>query len=120
MLSDTCCGLLLLLSLVKGLIFLHIKHKAIICEPLLEKINLSRWLSGSIEEVVVGGESGKEARICEYDWVFDIRNQCVEKKVIFHFKQTEAKFVKDGHLYNIIRQFQHSQAAKAGLNFYKL
>ena len=81
------------------------------------QINLSRWLGPSIEGVIAGGESGNEARICNYDWVFDIRNQCSEKKVPFHFKQTGARFVKDGRLYNIKRQDQHLQAAKAGIDF---
>jgi len=65
----------------------------------------------------VGGESGNEARICNYDWVYDLRNQCVEKKVPFHFKQTGARFLKDGRLFNIKRQDQHLQAAKAGIDF---
>lgn len=99
------------------LLSLPIRHKTIICEPLLEQINLSGWLPPSIEQVVVGGESGNEARICNYDWVLDIRNQCMEKKVPFHFKQTGAKFLKDGRLYHIKRYDQHSQAAKAGIDF---
>ena len=99
------------------LLDLHIKHKAIICEPLLEQINLSRWLHPSIEEVVVGGESGKNARICDYDWVLDIRDQCMEQHVPFHFKQTGAKFIRNGRLYHIQRKDQHMQAAKAGIDF---
>ena len=42
---------------------------------------------------------------------------CVESDVSFWFKQTGAKFVKDGRLYQIGRKFQHSQARKAGINF---
>ena len=99
------------------LLSLPITHKAITCEPLLERIDLSRWLTPFIEEVIVGGESGNDARICDYDWVLDIRNQCIENKVAFHFKQTGAKFKKDGRLYNIKRHDQHLQAAKAGIDF---
>ncbi|KAF5038556.1 hypothetical protein DSECCO2_553090 [anaerobic digester metagenome] len=95
---------------------LPIKHKHIICEPLLEKIDMSNYLDSSIEGVTVGGESGNEARICRYDWILDIRKQCMEKNVHFHFKQTGAKFVKDGRLYNIKRKLQHSQAAKANID----
>ncbi|MGA3013852.1 MAG: DUF5131 family protein [Bacteroidales bacterium] len=94
---------------------LPIKHKAIICEPLLEQINLSHWLTPSIEEVIVGGESGNNARICNYDWVLDIRTQCIEKKVSFHFKQTGARFVRGDHLYFIKIQDQHSQVTKANV-----
>jgi protein gp37 len=65
----------------------------------------------------VGGEAGNNARICNYDWVLDIRTQCIEKKVAFHFKQTGARFAKGDHLYFIKRQDQHSQATKAGIDF---
>ena len=99
------------------LLSLPIKHKAIICEPLLGPVNLSCWLNSSVEEVTVGGESGSEARTCNYSWVSDLRTQCIEKNVSFHFKQTGARFVKDGRLYNIKRKDQHLQAAKAGIDF---
>jgi protein gp37 len=94
-----------------------IKHKMIICEPLLEKINLMDYLGDWVEEVIVGGESGNEARICDFDWVLDLQQQCLQKYVPFHFKQTGARFVKDGHLYRISRRLQHQQAAKAGIDY---
>jgi protein gp37 len=95
-----------------------IKHKILICEPLLDRIDLQPYDIGSwIEQVVVGGESGYAARPCDFNWVMELRNLCVENGVSFWFKQTGAKFVKDGHLYSIRRQFQHSQARKAGINF---
>jgi protein gp37 len=99
------------------LLNLPVKHKSIICEPLLERIDISRWLSSSIEEVIVGGESGNDARICNYEWVLDISQQCREKKVPFHFKQTGARFFKEGRLYNIKRKDQYSQATKAGIDY---
>lgn len=95
-----------------------IKHKIIICEPLLERIDLSAFDIGMwIEQVVVGGESGYDARLCDFDWVMELRNVCVENDIAFWFKQTGAKFIKDKKLYSIKRQFQHSQARKAGINF---
>ena len=95
-----------------------IKHKIIICEPLLEKVDLRPYSIGSwIEQVVVGGESGKEARNCNYDWIIDLREVCIKENVSFWFKQTGAKFIKDGHLYHIKRQLQHAQARKSGLNY---
>jgi len=98
------------------LLQLPIKHKQIICEPLLEEIDLSTYLNSSIEGVTVGGESGEEARICNYDWVLYIRSQCMKKKIPFHFKQTGAKFVKDNKLYMIKRIDQLSQAKKANID----
>ena len=94
-----------------------IKHKIIICEPLLENIDLQLFDIGSwVEQVVVGGESGYGARPCDFDWVMKLRSVCVKNKVAFWFKQTGAKFIKDGKLYSIKRQYQHSQARKAGIN----
>lgn len=95
-----------------------IKHKVIICEPLLERIDLRPYRIGEwVEQVVAGGESGYEVRPCDFDWVMELRSVCVDSNVAFWFKQTGAKFVKDGKLYLIKRQLQHSQARKAGVNF---
>lgn len=92
-------------------------NRTIICEPLLEEIDLSDYLDNRlIHSVVVGGESGNEARICNFDWVMSIRNQCENANVDFTFKQTGAKFIKDNKLYRIKREFQHSQARKANLD----
>ncbi|MDR2039920.1 MAG: phage Gp37/Gp68 family protein [Bacteroidales bacterium] len=96
-----------------------IKHKIIICEPILERINLRPHIGPWIEQVVVGGESGNEARICDFDWVMEIRQLCLEHDISFWFKQTGSKLVKDGSLYHIKRHLQHSQARKAGINHRK-
>lgn len=95
-----------------------IRHKIIICEPLLERIDLRPFNIGTwVEQVVAGGESGYEARPCDFDWVMELRNVCVGNNIAFWFKQTGAKFIKDGKLYLIKRQFQHAQARKSGINF---
>ncbi len=73
-----------------------LRHKGIVCEPLLERLDLSGYLGAWTEGVVAGGESGPEARVCDYGWVLDIRNQCVAAGVPFTFKQTGYRFVKDG------------------------
>jgi protein gp37 len=94
-----------------------IKHKIIICEPLLSRIDFGEELGDWVEQIVVGGESGREARVCDYDWVLDIRRQCLEHNISFWFKQTGARLLKDGRLYQIPRQFQHKQARQAGISF---
>lgn len=93
-----------------------IRHKMIVCEPLLERIDLSDYLGDWVESVTVGGESGDEARICDYSWILEIRRQCIEADVPFRFKQTGANFVKDGKRYQIKRALQHDQARKANIN----
>ena len=96
-----------------------IAHKQIVCEPLLSSIDLSPYLDETVEGVTAGGESGEEARICNYDWVLDIRRQCIEANVPFYFKQTGARFLKDGILYRIKREHQHKQAKAANINTLK-
>ena len=93
-----------------------IRHKSILCEPILEGIDLAPYLSGGIEEVTVGGESGANARLCRFEWVLAIREQCRKAGVPFTFKQTGARFEKDGKLYFIPRREQHSQAQKAAID----
>jgi protein gp37 len=95
---------------------LPIARRVIICEPLLEYVELSPYLSRGIDQVVAGGESGKNARVCSYDWVLHIREQCMENNVPFYFKQTGAFFKKDGKIYAIPRKLQHIQARKAGID----
>ena len=97
---------------------LPIKHKMIICEPLLERIDLSPYLDGRIDCVVVGGESGDFdiARACDFDWVLGIRDSCIMSGTSFRFKQTGSNFVKGKKLYHIERKDQHSQAKKARID----
>ena len=95
---------------------LPIKNKIIICEPLLERINLKDYLSGGISGVIAGGESGEKGRPSNYDWFLDLRAQCIEAGVCFTFKQTGEHFIKDGKLYKIPRALQHKQAANADIN----
>lgn len=61
------------------------KIKFLSLEPLLSslgKIDLS-----NIDWVIVGGESGPKARPMNIDWVREIRDQCIEQKTPFFFKQ---------------------------------
>ena len=95
-----------------------IRHKSVIHEPMLEAVEIGRWLaSGQIERVVCGGESGPGARICDYDWILHTREQCMQYKVPFYFKQTGALFRKDGKVYRVDRKYQMEQAGKANINY---
>lgn len=102
------------LPIFKGL---PIKHKSIIASPLIGHIDISQYLDDSIEEVSVGGESGVNARACNFDWILDLRRQCVEKHIPFRFHQTGACFIKDGKTYRIKRGYQLIQARKAGIDY---
>ncbi len=96
---------------------LPLPHKEIICEPLLEGIDFKGELGLWCRQVIVGGESGVGARVCDYDWVLDIRRQCMESGVSFHFKQTGALFRRSGRLYNIPRHLQMQQARRASIGY---
>jgi protein gp37 len=97
---------------------LPIRHKSIICEPLLEPIDFRDGLGSWTEQVTVGGESGRDARVCDYEWVLDIRQQCVKADVPFHFKQTGALFRKGGLTFRIPRNQQMPQAHKAAIDYH--
>jgi protein gp37 len=64
------------------------------CEPLLGPLP-SLNLEG-IDWVIVGGESGKNARPMDMDWVRDIRDRCTEAGVAFFFKQVGGRTPKVG------------------------
>lgn len=96
---------------------LPIKHKEIIHEPMLENINIEKYLeSGQIDKVICGGESGDKARVCNYDWILNTRRQCLKYNVSFHFKQTGANFMKDNKVYKIPRKYQLVQAGKSRID----
>ena len=96
---------------------LPLKHMEIIHEPMLEKINIEKYLAtGKIEKVICGGESGDNARLCDYEWILNTRQQCIEHNVPFYFKQTGALFRKDNKIYRIPREIQMSQAEKSGIS----
>ena len=61
----------------------HIKFLSL--EPLLGP--LSNLKLKGIDWVIVGGESGPKARMIKGEWVEQIRDQCIRKKVPFFFKQ---------------------------------
>ena len=95
---------------------LPIRYKSVICEPLLGPLQLQPHLGPWAQEVLVGGESGLEARPCDYAWVLQIREQCIQSHVSFTFRQTGYRLVKDGICYLVPRKYQHAQARKAGID----
>jgi protein gp37 len=61
------------------------KVKFVSFEPLIGnigKINLKK-----IDWIIVGGESGPNARPMKKEWITDIRDQCLKTGVAFFFKQ---------------------------------
>ncbi|MCL1811285.1 MAG: phage Gp37/Gp68 family protein [Methanomassiliicoccaceae archaeon] len=87
-----------------------IKRRFVACSPLLEKIDLSPYLDG-IEHLTAGGETGREARVCDLDWVLDLREQCSAAGVTFWFKNTGSFFKRDGVVQKV-NPFKQSGLAK--------
>lgn len=95
---------------------LPIKHKNIICQPLIEEVNLEKYLDDT-ELVIVGGESDKNARPLNYDWVLSIREQCITKGVPFEFRQCGTYFIKNNKTYTLSTRDLRSQAKKANIDY---
>jgi len=101
------------LSILKDL---PIKHKCITAQPLLEHIDIEKYLEG-IELVVVGGESDQHARLLDFDWVLSIREQCVRANVNFEFRQCGTHFIKEGKEYKLKTKDLITQARLANINY---
>lgn len=93
-----------------------IKHRNVICQPLIEELIIDKYLEG-VEAVVVGGESDKYARPLNYDWVLSLRAQCIAKGVRFEFRQCGTRFIQDGKEYLLNVRDLCSQAKKANINW---
>lgn len=71
-------------------------------EPILGPVDLRRWLykgkdcNYPLDWVVVGCESGSGRRPADPDWIRQIRDQCVDAKVPFLFKQWGGPTAKSG------------------------
>lgn len=98
---------------------LKIKHKCITAQPLLEKIDIEKYLD-NIELVVVGGEADIKARPLDYSWVLDIRNQCIRKNVNFEFRQCGTYFIKDNKKYKLQTKHLTKQAKLANINYKRI
>lgn len=85
---------------IPELLKIDAKVRFLSMEPLLGPVDLSLWLGDLPEDedgapypgnglswAIVGGESGHDARPMHNRWVRSIRDQCIEAKIPFHFKQ---------------------------------
>ncbi len=104
-------------------IFLNcaIKHRYIFASPLLEAIDFSKYLkTRKIELISVGGESYENARLCDFDWIKQIKKTCDIYQVKFSFHQTGSNFKKDGKIYKIKHHEEYEQAKKGKKTLEKL
>ena len=99
------------------LLELPFKHKGVYCAPMLGPVRIGKYLdSGQIEQVACGGENYGGKRPCNYDWVKELREECVSRDITFCFMETGTIFIKDGKEYRInSKQLQNQQAFRSGL-----
>ncbi len=103
----------------RALIDTKSKYRGLTCAPLLEEIHIEEYLqTGKIDAVSVGGEAYEGARLCRFEWILSLREQCVRYNVPFTFHQTGERFIKDGKLYTIKSHRQQcEQARKANIDY---
>ena len=82
-------------------------------------MQIETYLDG-IELVVVGGESDRDARVLDYAWVLNIREQCVRKNVSFEFRQLGTHFLRDGKMYTVNPFNLCKQAKEANINYQRV
>lgn len=92
-----------------------LKRRFVACSPLLGPIDLRPYLEG-IDHVTVTGESGREARVCDYDWVLDLREQCAAAGITFWFKGSGSRFRWDGVVQKVNPYKQGSLAKDLSLD----
>ena len=95
------------------------KHKGVMVAPFIGEVSLGKYLNlGGIEQVICGGENYNGSRICNFEWVKKLANDCRDANVNFSFIETGTYFVKDNKLYTIHnKKTQSIMAYKANINF---
>ena len=87
---------------------------------MLQEIHIEKFLEkyhDQIECVSCGGESGEDARLCDYGWIIITKVQCVEYDVPFHFHQTGSLFKRGNRVYHIELKDQDAQAKRADIDY---
>ena len=101
------------------LLDLPFRHKGIMCAPFIGAVSIRNYLaSGQIKQVICGGENYDGSRPCNFEWVKQLRQECVEDNVTFCFIETGTRFINDGKTYYIPdKTVQSKQAFRSGVNY---
>lgn len=96
------------------LLSIPIKHRYIFCAPILEYVDLRKYIEmGGIERVCVGGEAYANARPCDFAWVEQMYIDCIKRNMPFEFHQTGSNFIVDGKPRYIRPDNQYTAASEA-------
>lgn len=95
------------------------KHKGIMVAPFIGRVSIEKYLAtGKIEQVIAGGENYDGSRVCDFDWVKELSDECKKYNVTFCFIETGTKFRKNGKIYTIkSKKIQSQMAYKSGICF---
>lgn len=95
------------------------KHKGIMVAPFIGKVSIEKYLAtGAIEQVIAGGENYAGSRICKYEWVKKLSDECKKYNTTFCFIETGNKFEKDKKTYLLkSKKVQSIMAYRLNLNF---
>lgn len=98
---------------------LPFKHKGIMVAPFIGKVSIEKYLKKNIiEQVIAGGENYGGSRICNYEWVKLLSDECKKYNTTFCFIETGTKFIMNNRLYNIPKkEVQSNFAYKLNLSY---
>jgi protein gp37 len=82
------------------------------CEPLLSEISFEAETLMALDWIIVGGESGGDARMMQAWWAEDIHDQCKAAGIYFFMKQMTGKRPIPANL--MVREFPLSAGQSAG------
>jgi protein gp37 len=88
---------------IPELMRIEAKVKFISCEPLLQSIDVSKYLYQGLNWVIAGGESGSDRRAFNLNWFSSLAKQCEFFGVPFFMKQLDKIQPIPGDL--MIREF---------------
>ncbi|MBR6916973.1 MAG: DUF5131 family protein, partial [Clostridia bacterium] len=65
------------------------KHRGVMTAPLLEQIDIEKYLEGGgLEYVIADGENYEGARPCHFEWIKSLYEQYLKYNVVFEFAGT--------------------------------
>lgn len=104
---------------VPALLDIPAKHRGVCVAPWIAPVSLRDYLSTSgLEQVCGGGENYDGARVCDFDWVRLLREECASRNITFCWYETGTYFRKDGRTWHIPSKTEQSrQAFYSGMNF---
>lgn len=76
---------------VEHLLKVPARVRYVSAEPLWGPVDLSPWLGLGIHLVIVGGQSGRDAKPFDLAWAGSLRDQCRAAGVAFFFKQAGSR-----------------------------